>query len=508
MKQVYTFKKLREPTLLSALLSAAGIPFGMPCGGRGVCKKCCVEVFGSVSAPTDAERAALTEEELQNGIRLACMAYALGDVTVTLTADEYAVPDFEKSVCEGSLPARIGAAIDIGTTTVTAALYDLESGALLRSDTRLNPQSAYGADVISRLQKALEGQGANLQKLICSCIGDMLTSLNPEGKPFEKTVITGNTAMLYLLTNRNPASLTAAPFHADCLFGFSLSETLPLLPDFTGEVYLPPCASAFVGADVVCSALDAADRFGFLDGKACLLADVGTNGEVMLAHDGALLCCSTAAGPAFEGATLFSGSVAKPGAISALSLQNGKIMYTVIGSGKPQSLCGSGAVDAVKVLLEADILDDTGLILIDGHAFTDCIFEHNNASAFRIPDTEVIITQEDIRNIQLAKSAVCAGLMTLMREAALTPDNIDTLIIAGGFGGCIRIASAAAIGLIPAALKDKTVIAGNAALKGARLILLLEESKRKAEVIAAKAITIDLSSSASFFDEYIAGMGF
>ncbi len=508
MKQTYTFKNITEPTLVSALLSAAGVPFGLPCGGRGVCKKCRVQIAGGVNDPTDSERAALTQEELSGGVRLACMAYASGEVSVTLTADEYAVPDFEKSVRQTALPARTGAAVDLGTTTVTAALYDLMTGELLRSDTKLNPQSAFGADVISRLQKSLEGQHKELQNAICSCIGELLTNLNPEKQPLERTVITGNTAMLCLLTGKNPKPLTAAPFEADCLFGFSLSEALPLLPVFTGEVYLPPCASAFVGADMTCAALDAAERFEFFDGKARLLADVGTNGEIMLSHANTLLCCSTAAGPAFEGATLHSGSVAKNGAIAALTLKDGAIAYTVIGGGEPQTICGSGAVDAVAVMLKAEIIDDTGLIQDAGHAFTDNVFELGGVLAFFIPETEVAVTQEDIRNIQLAKSAVCAGLNTLMKEAKLTPADMESLIVAGGFGGCINIESAAVMGLIPATLKDKTVIAGNAALKGASLILLDEHKKEQAEIIARKAITVDLSSSAAFFDEYIDNMGF
>lgn len=507
----FKFDNIKEPVLVSELLSKAGIPFGLPCAGRGVCGKCKARVYGTISELTESERRALTEKEISDCVRLTCQTFALGGITVSLTADEYAAPAFEQSGKKRITAKRIGAAVDIGTTTVTAAVYDLDDGELLCMDTKLNLQSVFGADVISRLQKSLEGKGGELQSAVCSRVTDMLKELNPGGKRFSEMVLTGNTAMLYLLTNRNPKTLTRAPFEADCLFGQEIESGR--LPGFSGlceTVYLPRCVSAFVGADIVSAALDSEIRFDFMenDGKARILADIGTNGEMMLSFGGKLICCSTAAGPAFEGAGLHSGSVAKAGAVNALSYKDGKISHTVIGNVKGTGLCGSGAVDAVSVMLKAGIIDDTGLILKDSHAYSDYIIETDNANAFQIPDTDVLITQEDIRNIQLAKSAIHAGLITIIGSAGLNVADIDSLILAGGFGGCVNTQSAAEIGLIPPFLKDKTIIAGNGALKGASLLLLDKNARETADTIAKNAETVDLTANAKFFDEYISGMGF
>lgn len=507
----FKFDNIKEPVLVSELLSKAGVVFGLPCGGRGVCGKCKAKVYGTVSKLTESEKRALTEKEISERVRLACQVYASGDITVSVTADEYAAPAFEQSWKKRIAAKRIGAAVDIGTTTVTAAVYDLDRGELLCMDTKLNLQSVFGADVISRLQKSLEGKGGELQFAVCSRVAGMLYELNPEGKRFSEMVLTGNTAMLYLLTNRNPKAITRAPFEAHCLFGEEIESGY--LPEFSGlceYVYLPRCVSAFVGADVTSAALDSDMRFDFLknDGKARILADIGTNGEMMLSFGGKLICCSTAAGPAFEGAGLHSGSVAKAGAVNSLSYKDGKISHTVIGNVKGAGLCGSGAVDAVSVMLKAGIIDDTGLILKDSHAYSDYIIETDNANAFLIPDTDVLITQEDIRNIQLAKSAVHAGLITLIDSAGLKVKDIDSLILAGGFGGCVNTRSAADIGLIPNSLENKTIIAGNGALKGASLLLLDKAARETADAIAKSAETVDLTTSAKFFDEYILGMSF
>ncbi|MGI6746200.1 MAG: ASKHA domain-containing protein [Acutalibacteraceae bacterium] len=511
MKKLYEFRNITNPTLLSELLRSYGVPFGMPCGGKGTCGKCKVRVFGETSEITEFERMTLTKREIADNMRLACMTYALNDVTVSITGDKYSVPSFEKEEKKRIPSDNIGVAVDIGTTTITVAVYDLDKKEIICSDTELNTQSVFGADVISRLQKSLEGKSAELQAAVCSCITGILRKLNPEFKPLKNTVLTGNTAMLYLLTNRNPLSITRAPFKADCLFGSEInSESLPGFSPFCDKVYLPVCISAFVGADITCAALDCSLRFDFSgsDGKARILADIGTNGELMLSYGDKLLCCSTAAGPAFEAATLYSGTVAKEGAINSLSFRDEKINYTKIGDAKETGICGSGVVDAVAVMLKAGILDETGLILKQSHSFPDCIVEVNGANAFRIPGTNILITQEDIRNIQLAKSAIHAGLVTLIDKAGFKNENIDELIIAGGFGGCINTESAAEIGLIPRFLKNKTRIAGNSALKGAALLLYDPRAVELIEKITTTAETIDLTTSVKFFDEYISGMGF
>lgn len=511
MSDIIKYENITEPVLISELLRQSGIPLSMPCGGKGTCGKCKVKVVGEVSELSDIEKQLLTKYEIDAFMRLACKTYALGDIEVELLADEYIAPYFEKNKKAHIAEKRIGAAVDIGTTTITAAIYNMRKKQLISCNTRLNPQNIYGADVISRLQNAIEGKGKDLQMAVCKQIVDMLYELNPKDVPYEKIVLTGNTAMLYLLTNKNPKAITSAPFKANCLFGVEIdSKRLPLFSELCDSLYLPRCISAFVGGDMTAAAMDALKRFKFFnkDGKVRILADIGTNGELMLSQNGELFCCSTAAGPAFEGATLYNGSIAKRGAINSVLYSKGKISHTVIGNEKATSICGSGIIDAVAVMISAGIIDKTGLILNRGHNYVSYIFEINGSNAFNIPNTNVYITQEDIRNIQLAKSAISAGIITLIKSINIKTEKVDTLILAGGFGGSININSAIKIGLIPRAFKDKTLVSGNSSLKGTALLLFDSKLRESSLKMADNATSIELSTSVKFFEEYISGMSF
>lgn len=511
MSGIIKYKNITKPVLLSELLRQSGIPLGMPCGGKGTCGKCKVKVFGKVSELSEVEKRLLTKHETGAFIRLACLTYALGDVEIKLLADEYIAPFFEENKKTTINAKRIGAAVDIGTTTITAAIYNIQKKQLLACDTKLNPQNAFGADVISRLQNAVEGKGKALQTAVCKQIVSMLYELNPKAVPYEQIVLTGNTAMLYLLTNKNPKAITLAPFKANCLFGVEIeSKRLPGFSELCDFVYLPRCVSAFVGGDMTAAAMDSLKRFKFLnkDGKVRVLADIGTNGELMLSQNGKLFCCSTAAGPAFEGATLYNGSVAKRGAINSLSYSACKITHTVIGNEKATGICGSGVVDAIAVMISAGIIDETGLILNKGHNYIPYISDINGANAFNIPNTDVFITQEDIRNIQLAKAAIYAGIVTLIASVNIKVEKVDTLILAGGFGGSININSAIKIGLIPKAFRHKTLVSGNSALKGSALLLSDLKLRDFSKNMADSANSVELSTSAKFFEEYIMGMSF
>ncbi len=511
MSSIIKYSNIKEPILLSELLRQDGIPLAMPCGGKGTCGKCKVKVFGETSELSEVEKRVLTKYEIDAFIRLACLTYALGDVEIVLLADEYIVPFFEKYKNSPINTKRIGAAVDIGTTTITVAICNMTKRQLLACDTKLNSQNTFGADVISRLQNAVEGKGKALQSAVCKQIINMLYELNPNSTAYEQIVLTGNTAMLYLLTNKNPQCITTAPFKADCLFGIELeSSSLPNFSKICDYVYLPRCVSAFVGGDMTAAAIDCMKRFKFLnkDGKVRILADIGTNGELMLSQNGKLFCCSTAAGPAFEGASLYNGSVAKSGAINSVSLKAGKIIHTVIGKEKAKSICGSGVVDAISVMISTEIIDETGLILDKGHNFTAYISEINGANAFNIPNTSVFITQEDIRNIQLAKSAIYAGIITLIDNVNIKIEKVDSLILAGGFGSSFNINSAIKIGLIPKALKNKTLVAGNSALRGSRLLLFDSKLRNFAKEIGTNASSVTLSTNTKFFEEYINGMAF
>ncbi|MDD2362834.1 MAG: ASKHA domain-containing protein [Oscillospiraceae bacterium] len=506
------------PALLSELLAQNGIAVEMPCGGRQKCLKCKVMATGELSPMSEKESFLLTDIEKSENIRYACMTEALGDVRVRLMSAELYKDDI---LTDGYLPRfepepwgnEFGIAVDIGTTTVAAYLYRLSDGKLLKTLAEKNSQSVFGADVISRLQKSIDGQAAALASSIRGCISRLIVELcKTSSVPVEKVdslVLTGNTAMLYLLCERDPSSITTAPFEQDCYFGmFVKSQELDL--PLNAKVYLPRCISAYIGADITTALM--ASEF-VCQGKVTsnsprLFVDIGTNGEMALAADGMLWCCSTAAGPAFEGAGIYQGIPARTGAISQVKLENNRIVCSVLGGGQATGVCGSGLLDAVSVMLEAGIIDETGMICGESHAFTEYISEINDQPAFRLPDTRVFLTQQDIRSVQLAKSAICAGMLTLIKEAEYSLNDIKQLVIAGGFGNNINVNSAEEIGLIPPGFADKAYSVGNAAGAGAIMILLSDTIRRQSEQIGSLTKSVELSTNPFFMETYIDGMMF
>ena len=465
----------------------------------------------------DRERELLGEEAVQAGYRYACMTTALGDVTVTLPKKDKS----DRIVTAGDMAdfalkpwgEGYGAAVDIGTTTVALYLYRLADGELVGTASERNPQAPFGADVISRIECSMAGDAPKLAEMIRSCLARMLKSACASGgvgmDEVSSLVLTGNTAMLYLLTGKSPLSIAKAPFEQDTYFGEFLRPEeleLPLKPE--ARVYLPRCISAYVGADITTALMAAGFDRRKAGDEAALLVDIGTNGEMALAAGDRLLCCSTAAGPAFEGAGIYQGMNAKEGAISKVALEGETITCQVIGGGPAKGICGSGIVDAVAAMVRTGILDPTGVINEEDHPFTDCITEADDQVAFRLPGTQVVITQKDIRSIQLAKSAICAGMTTLIGEAGLQPEDVKRLYIAGGFGAFIDVRSAECIGLIPPGFAAKAKAIGNAAGAGASMVLLGDEVRIGAEQLSREAETIELSSSPRFMDAYVENMLF
>lgn len=513
------------PVRLSDLLARQGVPLDMPCGGRQRCLKCKLTVTGSLSPLGERERALLTDADLRANRRYACMVDLTGDAHAVLPRKEGAA----HILTEGAMPAfrhapwaaGIGAAVDIGTTTVAAYLFDLQDGSLLATLSESNPQAVFGADVISRLEKAMAGQGAALAGAIRGCVARLLTGLcDKAARPpadMGGVVLTGNTAMLYLLCDASPASIVAAPFDMDRPFGRFVTPAalqLPLPPDC--RVYLPRCLSAYVGADITTALLAAGfykrdeggEAFRVPDGPPRLLVDIGTNGEMALAANGGLLCCSTAAGPALEGAGIRQGMMAADGAIYRVRLEKEQILCGVLGGGEARGICGSGLIDAIAVLRAAGVVDETGVIHEADHPFTACMEEVDGQPAFRLPDTAVVLTQKDIRAVQLAKSAICAGMLTLLSEAGLSPADVAELVIAGGFGSRVDVANAQRIGLIPPGFADKARAVGNAAGAGAAMTLLSDDMRQAGEQMPAVTRTVELSSHPGFMDAYIDGMFF
>lgn len=468
--------------VLSQILESLGLFVPLPCGGRGYCGKCRIEASGHLSPPNAAEQKA--------GSRLACQMRLLGDCEVLLPKKQELV----QIQLEGwgqtnqlrPMPGQIGAAIDLGTTTLALKLFDLKTGILLASAAGANLQTAIAADVMGRIAAALEGKLPQLQQMAEEAIVRLLEKACQEARKdialVTSMVIAGNTTMLYLLTGKNPLTLSRAPFKADHLFG----EWTNILGK---SAYLPRCMNAFVGADITCAVLAS----GMCEKPdTALLVDIGTNGEIALWKDSVLHVTSTAAGPAFEGAGIHMGCASVVGAIDSVWIEEGQIAYHTIGEVKPLGICGSGIIDAIAAFLALGIVENTGA-----------------TSAERLYLSEnVYLIPQDIRNVQLAKAAISAGIHTLMHEAQIKPEEIHSLYLAGGFGSHLDIASITRIGLIPIELADKVRIIGNAALSGVIKLLLNTDNLSTLSHIAADTKYVSLGGNPWFNEVYIEEMLF
>lgn len=480
-----------DGALLSAVLQSELPSFALPCAGNHTCGKCRVQVQGAVQPPDAHELAFLSPNDQAHGVRLACSCRVAGDVTVTVQAAGASkilswneTPDFT------STETGYGIAVDIGTTTVAMQLFDRASGTVLAEQLAENRQRSHGADVISRIEACKTAGLDTLSALIRDQLEEMAQACLSDAQigHIDEAVVTGNSTMLYLYEGIDPSALAVVPFTMSTFFGGMSRHTLAGAP-----VYLPRCIGAYVGADIVCSIL--ASNMMHEDGVQ-LMTDIGTNGEMALHKDGKLLCCATAAGPAFEGAGLSCGMPAAPGAIRTVDWQDGKLTYTTVGEVPATGICGSGILDVLRVMLAQEIIDDTGYL------------ETEDEEAYPIGDSAVSITQKDVRQIQLAKSAICAGLLTLMQETGVSAEEVARLHIAGGFGSSINYDSAAAIGLFPAALTRKTHFIGNGALGGAAMLLMDRTLRTESERMAQEATELSLSASPTFMDAYVDCMSF
>ena len=510
--QIFDFPETTAPVQLSELLRRCNCGVALPCGGNQRCGKCKIRASGALSPITAQEEALLTREELEAGIRLACAAMVTGDITAQrLSARENSVV-----MTEGSLPlgeatchgAGLGAALDIGTTTLAMYLYDKTAQTVLATLGASNPQSTFGADVISRIGQSIAGRREELAGVIRRRINEMLSQLcqqaGKETDEIRSMAVVGNTAMLYLLCGYPPDALAAAPFCMDRHFGREfVPQELGIALAPTARIYLSPCISAFTGGDITAALL-----YANLPEKAtpALLADIGTNGEMALFTGKELLCCSAAAGPAFEGAGLLMGMNALPGAVSKVWAEGGKLKYSVTGGGEARGICGSGLVDALALMLEKGVLSPEGQIRTQGHGYTHFITQQGQDVAFRLGRSGVLITQSDIQAIQLAKAAICAGMLTLLYEGGF--EQIGSFWIAGGFGSYIDPAHGEAIGLFPAGFSALAHSIGNAAGMGALLLLRDAGARKTAEQIVQNAREIQLSSHPFFAKKYMEAMAF
>ncbi len=394
-----------------------------------------------------------------------------------------------------------GLAVDIGTTTLGAYLIDLGRGTVAASVSQSNAQGSYGADVLSRIQAAEEGHPlpAVIQRQISELSATLAERAGIPQQHIAVAVFVGNTTMTHLFLGLDAAPIGRAPFIPQTTaLTIAAPEDVGLTIEPHSPVIVLPGISAYVGADIISDLLVARLHDS---NQRSLLIDIGTNGEIVLGNQDGLLACSTAAGPAFEGASIRNGSGGIPGAISAVAAGSSleRPHVSTIGDEPPASICGSGLIDAVALLLEAGAIDETGRLeseqQIDGEA------------AFQLADN-VWLTQGDIRQVQLAKAAIAAGVQTLLMAAGWAVDEIERVYLSGGFGTFVRPAGALRVGLLPRLPLDRIFPLGNAAGAGAASVLLNRSLQTEAGEIVRRCRYIELSSSAEFQNLFIEEMIF
>lgn len=499
-KKISTLYYNGEAVLVSTLIEKMGARLDRPCGGSGKCGKCRVRVQGEQSALTRDEQKHLSADEIAQGIRLACKAKITGEnakIFLPGSGEIYAEASQRPGTSQWDAGLTgLGLAVDIGTTTIAACLWDMERGQMLGTQTAKNPQSAFGADVISRLAFSMEGHADALQNAIVQSLNALTARLVQDAgvrtEDIAQAVVTGNTAMLYLLRKYEVSDLARAPFAAKHLFGERVSaQEMGLALADACTVYLPPCISAYVGADISCGVLACAMDEGE---KPTTLLDIGTNGEMVLIDEGKMFCCATAAGPAFEGVGIQCGSGAVRGAIDRVRLEDGALRAHVLGDGCATGICGSGLIDAAACMLQAGLLDEVGLLDTDD-------------GRVMIQD-DVYLSQRDIRALQLAKSAIRAGFETMLEQAGMTAQSVRRVYLAGGFGTKLPVASAGAIGLIAPKLLEKTVPMGNTALAGASMLLGSRSLREKLQALCRTAQVIALAEDPIFCEKFMQYMSF
>ena len=430
-------------------------------------------------------------------------------VTVTLGKRNNTVEIF--LIEPGDTTAKnFGLAFDIGTTTISGQLIDLKSKKILGSKATYNQQSAFGSDVITRIVYA--GQSDGLEKLhnaVCDTMNQIIRELVAEYKTdlndVNCIVCSGNTTMLHLLLNLDPASIRREPYVATAnFFPVLRASEVGININPRGLLACVPGVSSYIGGDITAGVLSSGI---FCQEEPCVLIDIGTNGEIILGNRDFLVGCAASAGPAFEGSGVTSGMRAASGAIQKVTINKKdlKIEYVTIGNKKPRGICGSGYIDLLSAMLETGIIDRNGKFKIADAR----IRETDNGKEFLLcakTETEdgqdIVINEADIDNLKRAKGAIYSATAILAKHLGLELSGIAKFFIAGGFGTYLDIEKAIKIGLLPDLERSKFVFIGNSALAGARQIILSTAALTIAQELANRITYFELSVDPSYMDEY------
>jgi uncharacterized 2Fe-2S/4Fe-4S cluster protein (DUF4445 family) len=585
-------------------LQKSDISLESDCGGMGKCGKCKVHVLSSLGSPSEEAVELLSNQEIRQGVRLACRTPMHRDVLIQIgmidpdqeyyqilkTGERpliYFDPLIQKRLvmlppedrdqglahldriklvlgpkhknmtaslhCLRNLPKILektsehgtavlhdntlmawqrkdelekayGLVFDLGTTTLVGKLIDLNSGVEVAAVSRLNSQVKYGSDIISRLQyiKSNRGGLGKVNKLLVQdLIGITERLMEVEGlrhRDIFIAVAAGNTTMQHMLLKIDPGSIAGAPFSPVLTDGLVIKADdvgLGLHPE--ALLYVIPVKSGYIGGDLISMiiASGAAEQ----EEQMILGLDLGTNGEIFLGNRARLITCSAAAGPALEGARISSGMTARTGAIEGVHTEGGKLLYRTIGNIKPKGLCGSGLVDLSAVLLHCGIIDREGVICPHSANFENALGERvtqkDDIFNFLVASPEesfdrrnIYLTQRDVRELQLAKGAVAAGIEILMKEMQIGLNDIDCIYLAGALGNYINPYSAMRIGMIPTVDVEKIKSLGNAASTGASMVLLSKSYWQKTIDLSRSISYVELSTHREFTEHFVANLDF
>lgn len=525
------------------------------CHGNGTCGKCKVKLLSGNLPITEADRRTLSKEELELGIRLACKA-DIEEICKAIEEDELSIEMIGQAegdiVIEG-IPLKQGEterhkgnestieknkiarsndttatnyfiAIDIGTTTIAMALVNAETGEVCDTYTSLNHQRKFGADIISRIVAANSGKADELKKLIEEDLWKGIRKLTKIGNEaylavddenmqkkinLTQVIIAGNTTMIHLLMEYSCETLGKYPFISEHLeqTECTLKDCITVKTNSTYDMLqnvpttILPGISAFVGGDIVAGILSCS---GFKTKELCFLIDLGTNGEIVLGNEDKLLVTSTAAGPAFEGGNITQGTASIPGSIDKVKIQNQRaIIKTIKNEMPPVGICGTGVVSAIAQLKRNELIDEQGSLRYPYSEKGFTLWTQGNEESIKL-------YQKDIREFQMAKSAVRAGVEILMQEYGCQEENVKLVYLAGGFGTNLAVDDVIATGILPEEFRKKIISIGNGALQGAIQfgIAKLKNREARQEVVQWNGKNISLAEHENFSDMYLKYMEF
>jgi len=477
--------EVNKGTPLIDVLHEFGVEF--PCGGKGSCGACKVKLLAGELGLSLQEDKKLLNLNYPVGWRLACYCKAYSDITLEVAQFEEIILA-DQTTFQFKPQKGAGIAVDLGTTTIVAQLIDLQSGYVLDSVSGLNPQAKFGADLISRIESCLAGKQDELQKLIRNKIGQMIrTMLEKHRVVLTKITLVGNTLMHHIFCGLDVQPLSMYPFESPAIgnkmfspreIGWNLSPEV--------EIRFQPSIGSFVGSDILAgiAATKMAEQENYY-----ILIDLGTNGEIVVGNREKIVCASTAAGPAFEGAKINRGMRATTGAISSVEWNADDFQCHVIGNAEARGICGSALIDIIAILLNQKKLGMFGEI-------------ESGKSEIRITD-DIHLSQQDIREFQLAKAAIATGIQLLLNKLQITMDAIEKIYIAGGFGNFLNLKNVIRTGLIEAP-EEKIHKLGNTALIGAKMFLF--ETDKEIQGILEKTAHVHLEAEPAFQDVYIEKM--